>query len=222
MTKAEKTVDAKDFEKTKSNLFHWSLPFLALLFSCGKIATSDTAVICEKTWMARNLDVSAYRNGDPIPQVTSPEKWDKIKTGAYCYYNNDSAKYAAVYGKLYNWYAVNDPRGLAPAGWRIPSRTEFEDLRTCINSNGGSLKSTNPDFWMPPNAGATNSTGFDGRGGGSLSYGTFINLRISGSWWSSTPADSGAAVLYLFNGTGRMDIKDDKITVGHSVRCIKD
>ena len=195
-----------------------------LNFNCGKISPGDTTVICEKTWMTKNLDVDRYRNGDPVLRVTSPEKWEKLKTGAYCYYDNDSAKYAAIYGKLYNWYAVNDPRGLAPKGWRIPSQTEFEDLKACINSNGGSLKSTNLDFWMPPNTGATNSTGFDGRGGGSLAYGTFINLKFTGSWWSATPDDSiaAASTLYLFYGTNLLDIKNDKITVGHSVRCIKD
>lgn len=202
---------------------HLLIMLVTLLnFGCGKISPGATTIICGKTWMTKNLDVDRYRNGDPVLRVTSPEKWEKLKTGAYCYYDNDSAKYAAIYGKLYNWYAVNDPRGLAPKGWRIPSRTEFEDLKTCINSNGGSLKSTNLDFWMPPNTGATNSTGFDGRGGGSLAYGTFINLKFSGSWWSATPADAAAYSLYLFYGTSLLDIKSDKITVGHSVRCIKD
>ncbi|MCP4491705.1 MAG: hypothetical protein GY820_31030, partial [Gammaproteobacteria bacterium] len=61
--------------------------------------------ICKQNWMTTNLDVDSYRNGDPIPKVTDPAAWEALTTGAYCYYNNDSAKYAAVYGKLYNWYA---------------------------------------------------------------------------------------------------------------------
>ena len=80
--------------------------------------------ICSQVWMNKNLDVSTYRNGDPIPNVTDPAIWAGLTTGAYCYYNNDSATYAVVYGKLYNWYAVNDPRGLAPIGWHVPSDVE--------------------------------------------------------------------------------------------------
>jgi len=80
--------------------------------------------ICCNPWMTKNLEVSTYRNGDPIPKVTNGAAWASLTTGAYCYYNNDSTTYAATYGKLYNWYAVNDPRGLAPEGWHIP--TDFE------------------------------------------------------------------------------------------------
>jgi hypothetical protein len=65
--------------------------------------------ICGKDWMIKNLDVSTYRNGDPIPKVTDTAAWAGLTTGAYCYYNNDSTTYAATYGKIYNWYAVNDP-----------------------------------------------------------------------------------------------------------------
>ena len=65
--------------------------------------------ICCQSWMTKNLDVATYRNGDPIPKVTTDAAWAALTTGAYCYFNNDSATYAATYGKLYNWYAVNDP-----------------------------------------------------------------------------------------------------------------
>jgi hypothetical protein len=70
--------------------------------------------ICCNSWMTKNLDVDHYRNGDPIPKVEGSEQWAALTIGAYCYYNNDSTTNAAIYGKLYNWYAVNDPRGLAP------------------------------------------------------------------------------------------------------------
>lgn len=71
--------------------------------------------------MINNLDLRNYRNGDPIPQEADLTVWSNLTTGAWCWYNNDSATYAATYGKLYNWYAVNDPRGLAPVGWHIPT-----------------------------------------------------------------------------------------------------
>jgi len=86
--------------------------------------TSDapTVNIGTQTWMAKNLNVSIFANGDPIPEVKTNEEWKKAaeeKKPAWCYYENDPAN-GAIYGKLYNWYAVSDPRGLAPKGWHIP------------------------------------------------------------------------------------------------------
>ena len=113
-----------------------------------------TVNIGTQTWMQKNLNVSKYKNGDIIPQVTNPTQWAVLTTGAWCWYNNDSATYAATYGKLYNWYAVNDPRGLAPEGWHVPSDGEWNKLvkyldissdtacSTCVQSifSGGALK----------------------------------------------------------------------------------
>jgi Fibrobacter succinogenes major domain (Fib_succ_major) len=79
--------------------------------SCSSVLTT----ICDQDWMIKNLDVDHYRNGDPIPQVTDLTAWHELTTGAWCYYENNTAN-GTVYGKLYNWYAVNDPRGLAPSG----------------------------------------------------------------------------------------------------------
>jgi len=89
--------------------------------------------ICNQVWVQKNLNVSRYSNGDPIPNVTDNLQWATLTTGAWCWYNNDSATYAAVYGKLYNWYAVNDPRGLAPAGWHIPSESDWNKLEKCVD-----------------------------------------------------------------------------------------
>jgi len=87
--------------------------------------------IGNQTWMANNLGVTTYRNGDPIPQVTDPTEWANLTTGAWCYYSNVQGN-GEVYGKLYNWYAVNDPRGLAPKGWHVPSDAEFTALETAL------------------------------------------------------------------------------------------
>lgn len=125
--------------------------------------------ICDQVWMTKNLDVDKYRNGDAIPQVTSSSEWESLGTGAWCWYNNDSANYAATYGKLYNWYAVNDPRGLAPAGWHMPSDLEWSTLATCLGGDGvagGKMKGTGTAFWQEPNAGAINSSGFTELPGG--------------------------------------------------------
>jgi hypothetical protein len=94
-----------------------------------------TIVIGTQQWMAKNLDVAFYRNGDPIPQVTDATSWAALTTGAWCYYYNDPIQ-GTKYGKLYNWYAVNDLRGLAPQGWHIPNEAELFTLETTL---GGSL-----------------------------------------------------------------------------------
>jgi uncharacterized protein (TIGR02145 family) len=86
--------------------------------------------ILGQTWMKSNLDVVMFRNGDYIQQAKTDEAWKgaaKRKEPAWCYYNNDKTN-GSKHGKLYNWYAVNDPRGLAPAGWHIPAKSEFEKL----------------------------------------------------------------------------------------------
>jgi uncharacterized protein (TIGR02145 family) len=97
-----------------------------------------------QTWMAENLNVERFRNGDLIPQAKTNEEWEKAgKEGkpAWCYYDNDP-KNGAKYGKLYNWYAVNDPRGLAPAGWHIPTDAEWTTLGDQLGSDGKKMKST--------------------------------------------------------------------------------
>ncbi|HEV7621116.1 MAG TPA: FISUMP domain-containing protein, partial [Flavisolibacter sp.] len=101
-------------------IFTW-LIICTFLNGCKKDQKKDrpnssAITICNQTWMVENLDVSNYRNGDPIPQVKDQQTWVDLTTSAWCWYNNDSAKYGSIYGKLYNWYAVNDPRGLAPKG----------------------------------------------------------------------------------------------------------
>src|SRR5450759_197011 len=84
------------------------------------ISSIPSVTICSQIWMVPNLDVSTYRDGTPIPEVQDATAWAALTTGAWCYYKNNSAN-APAYGKLYNWYAVNDPRGLAPTGWHVPS-----------------------------------------------------------------------------------------------------
>ncbi|MBK8080215.1 MAG: fibrobacter succinogenes major paralogous domain-containing protein [Saprospiraceae bacterium] len=120
-----------------------------------------TIQIGTQKWMSKNLDVAFYRNGDPIPQVTSPTAWAVLSTGAWCYYNNDPIQ-GNKYGKLYNWYAVNDPRGLAPQGWHIPSDAEWTTLEITLGGvsvAGGKMKEAGTLNWVSPNTGADNSSG---------------------------------------------------------------
>jgi uncharacterized protein (TIGR02145 family) len=183
--------------------------------------------ICCNPWMTKNLDVSTYRNGDPIPQVSIGESWAALTTGAYCYYNNDSTTYAAIYGKLYNWYAVNDPRGLAPEGWHIPSDFEWTTLSNCLGGNtkaGGLMKEIGTTHWTAPNTGATNLSNFTGLPGGYRSdVGTFLSIGDFGHWWSSTqgaPAIAWSRNLN-YNDTG-LNGAGANLRTGFSVRCVRD
>jgi uncharacterized protein (TIGR02145 family) len=164
----------------------------------GSAVNLPSVTIGTQIWSSKNLDVARYRNGDPIPQVTDASQWSNLTTGAWCWYNNDSATYAATYGRLYNWYAVNDSRGLAPQGWRIPSEGDWNRLvkfidpdsdttcqGDCVQSRtaGRAMKSTTG--WNVPNTGATNSSGFAGLPGGSrFDNGEFFNVGSIGVWWS--------------------------------------
>ena len=128
---------------------------------------APTAVIGTQQWMSKNLEVVTYRNGDIIPQVTDPTAWGNLTTGAWCYYNNDPAN-GAIYGKLYNWYAVTDPRGLAPQGWHISTGAEWATLKDFL---GGDVAANNKMMttgspWNPINANATNASGFSCLPGG--------------------------------------------------------
>ena len=104
----------------------------------GECSTIQTTTICNQVWMVKNLDVDKYKDGTVIPEAKTVEEWvaaGNEGTGAWCYYNFDPT-YGAVYGKLYNWYAVNDPRGLAPTGWHVPSAAEWQRLLFVLEDLG--------------------------------------------------------------------------------------
>jgi uncharacterized protein (TIGR02145 family) len=187
---------------------------------------TPVVTICCQSWMTKNLDVDKYRNGDLIPKVTDATAWAALTTGAYCYYNNDSTTYAATYGKLYNWYAVNDPRGLAPEGWHVPTNFEWRTLENCLggsNVAGGDLKEIGTTHWQTPNSGASNSSGFSGLPGGYRNEnGTFLAIKKDGNWWISIEADptDAEAVNLSYQDAGvskGLQIKRR----GFSVRCIR-
>ena len=178
--------------------------------------------ICGQVWATRNLEVITYRNGDLIPQVTDPTQWASLTTGAWCYYNNDPAN-GPIYGKLYNWYAVNDPRGLEPNGWHVPSDGEWTTLINCLGGElaaGGKMKAIT--LWDIPSA-ATNSSGFTGFPGGyCYSNGYFQNITEYGAWWSSSesgiPSAWGRSMYYLDGGVDRQSLGKK---LGISVRCLR-
>jgi uncharacterized protein (TIGR02145 family) len=186
-----------------------------------------TIQIGNQLWSKNNLDVSFYRNGDEIPYVDNATTWAALTTGAWCYYNNDPAN-GEKYGKLYNWYAVNDSRGLAPQGWHIPSDAEWIILSTKLGGDaaaGGKMKTAGTTNWTTPNIGATNSSGFSGLPGGARNnVGAFLVIGDGGYWWSSSMEYSTANVWvrYLSYATSVVYSFSTTKTLGFSVRCLRD
>ena len=185
-----------------------------------------TIVIGTQQWMRENLDVVTYRNGDVIPQVTDATAWAALTTGAWCYYDNDSAN-GAIYGKLYNWYAVNDTRGLAPTGWHIPTDAEWTILTDKLEGAsvaGGKMKSVGTTIWTTPNILATNESGFTGLPGGHRFYdGSFFYIGNYGFWWSSSQNVTASAwnrTLYYASGSASRNLNNKHF--GFSVRCLRD
>lgn len=177
-------------------------------------------------WASKNLSVSYFRNGDKIVEAKTPEEWvnaGKEGIAAWCYYDNNDA-YGLQYGKLYNWYAVNDPRGLAPSGWRVPTDEEWTMLTDDLGGSilaGNKLKTTTG--WNNNNDGI-NTTSFSGLPGGyRLDDGTFDAIGIGGNWWCSKQINSKYAyargLYYLSSNVGR---GPNAKANGMSVRCIKD
>ncbi|MFZ9940231.1 MAG: fibrobacter succinogenes major paralogous domain-containing protein, partial [Bacteroidia bacterium] len=182
-------------------------------------------VIGTQTWMSKNLNVDRFRNGDLIRYAASASEWkDAGESGeaAWCYYDNKPEN-GDDYGKLYNWYAVNDSRGLCPTGWHVPSDEEWTTLENDLGSSaGGKLKSTTG--WNSPNAGATNSSGFNALPGGYRgSFGGFGSVGNDGGyWWSSSDAGSGSAwYRYLNYYAAVVNRSNFDLRVGFSVRCAR-
>ena len=212
--------------------------------------TYQSVTNCGLTFTKQNLNVTKYSDGTPIPQVTDPTQWASLTTGAWCYYNNDPAN-GAVYGKLYNWYAVagiydaasaTNPdlrKKLAPNGWHVPSDGEWNSLINCLDPNanvgntppnnaGGKMKSTGTiqagtGLWESPNTSATNASGFTGLPAGSRYYnGTFYIIGNYGYWWSSSEYFTGAFYSFLFYDDVGANRSDGDKKNGFSLRCLKD
>ena len=184
----------------------------------------QTVTIGTQAWTSKNLDVATYRNGDVIPQVQDASAWANLKTGAWCYYDNDASN-GTKYGKLYNWYAVNDPRGLAPKGFHIPSDAEWTVLTDYLGgaaAAGTKMKSSSG--WNENGMHGTNSSGFAGFPGGCrYGNGAFSYVGRFGDWWSATEYDSYYAWDHHLDGiSGGVDRGSTLKHYAFSVRCLGD
>lgn len=187
------------------------------------ITVCPAVTIGTLTWTTQNLNVDHYRNGDPIPQVTDPTAWANLKTGAWCYYKNITAN-GVVYGKLYNWYAVNDPRGLAPHGWHVATKAEWIALTDFLGGAaiaGGAMKSTT--YWSAPNTGATNSSGFTALAGGArIADAAFSSQGIWGAWWTADNDSEGISFYHiLYNDNTKSEGYHIYNEYGMAVRCVR-
>jgi uncharacterized protein (TIGR02145 family) len=187
-----------------------------------------TIGIGSQIWMAENLKVTNYRNGAPIDNVTDYTAWNSLTSGAYSSYDNNDGN-IAVYGLLYNWYAVTDSRNIAPQGWHIPTRDEFDTLSNWLGGElvaGGKLKESGTANWSAPNTDATNESGFTALPGGwRLNMGNFFYMNQSSFWWTKSndflPSSMATSFGTDYNNaelTSYATIKQ----FGLSIRCVKD
>ena len=188
--------------------------------------TPVLGTIGDQVWATQNLNVSTYRDGTPIPLVEDAATWASLTYGAYCYYNNDPAN-GEIYGKLYNWYAVNDSRGLAPAGYHIPTHAEWITLHQTLGGNtvaGGKMKEAGTSHWTTPNTGASNSSGFSFLPGGyRLESGEFGAIHDGGySWCSTLYSATKGWFRFVVYYEEQLRYTGSLFIAGMSVRCIKD
>lgn len=183
-------------------------------------------VINHQQWMKENLKVTHYNNGVLIPNITDARDWKALRSGARCYYDNDSIANDSIYGALYNWYVVKDNL-ICPSGWHIPTHAEWTALEDFLGGwefAGGKMKEQGTLHWKAPNNGATNSSGFTGLPGGMRGLENRYEYKgENGLWWTSSLQSSlGAWSRYLWYMADVSDANPVPKTLGLSLRCICD
>ncbi len=219
--------------------YKWHIPntpsnqCLARVTAQTDFITFQEVKICNSIWMDRNLDVDCYRNGEKIRHATTKEDWaDALADheGAWCYYENNSGN-AFFYGKLYNQYAIKDLRGLAPEGWHVATKEEWDTLCRCTggyNAAGGKLKNTGTiegadGLWRQPNTGATNESGFTAQPGGCIDD-QFLSVEkgFYGYWWMYMKSSLAYSKMSFDEASVRLYQSPTIHEYGFSVRCVKD
>ncbi len=215
----------------KTKLFLFVTLFFSLVSSYAQ-EVYKSVKIGSQVWMAENLNVDHYLNGDSIPQVQDPVQWAKLTTGAWCYYENKTEN-GTKYGKLYNAYAILDPRGLAPDGWHLPSDEEWEKMAIFLGGNeaaGLKIRSTSgckPTTIMKSTNG-TNTSGFNGLlAGFRKSDGSFTLEGTGAYWWIYPPSWMVDRNKFIENYhatcyNNRLDRGTSDKVFGLPVRCVKD
>ena len=200
--------------------------------ACGNKTEEDPTnatgevTIGNQVWTSKNLDVSKFKNGEEIPEAETKDQWKAFSDAneaAWCYYENKGEN-GTTYGKLYNWYAVNDPRGLAPTGFHIPTDKEWTTLTNYLGGQqiAGAKMKSNTGWEYHGNG--TNSSAFAGLPGGYRGYnGNFIPIGANGYWWSSSEYNTyDAWYRNLSYNNGNVYRSNFTKRAGFSVRCLRD
>lgn len=217
----------------KVSLILSAVVITALVLSSYGGEVTNEVTIGKQVWMTTNLNVDKFRNGDLIPQAKTAEEWKKAgesKQPAWCYYDNDPAN-GTKYGRLYNWYAVNDARGLAPKGWHVASNAEFTVLVDFLGGKDITYTKIKSISSWKENCNGTNESGFSAHpGGGRRDDGTFGAIGDIGNWWTSTEDANirnygdgylSEAWYHGLDCSGGENLSGEK-EAGLSVRCLRD
>jgi uncharacterized protein (TIGR02145 family) len=186
----------------------------------------NTVQIGLQTWMKENLKTTKYRDGSKINYIINGPDWESVSEGAYSWYNDNEIDYKDKYGALYNYFAGIDARKLCPTGWRIPDQQDWLELINYLGGvqvSGGLLKEEGTIYWLNPNTGATNLSGFSALPGGALYYGEYNWEGIYGFWLSTFEYNANNSLYYYmqYSNTSTIGTSFPKQTAS-SVRCIKE
>lgn len=216
---------------SKNMLGYLLFTSLIMIFSCtGGMKDQEgksihSIKIGDQNWMAENLNVSHFRNGDTIPEVKTSADWKMMgEEGkpAWCYMENDTVN-GKKFGKLYNWYAVNDPRGLAPEDWHVATDDEWTQMINFLG--GGVMAALNMrNTGLEDNLNKTYENGFSGTPGGIRnSYGVFYGFGSFGYWWSASEFSTSSAYIHILSYVScAINFQNFEKPFGASVRCIRD
>lgn len=223
---------------------------IMLLSACQKSQTAETITVVadiegnqyqtvqigSQLWMAENLRSGRYCNGDVIPNVQDSIQWGNLNYGAWVHMNNNPSN-EVPYGKLYNWYAVNDQRNICPCGWHVATDAEWNTLVRYLDNNynptilgeqsviaGGKIKAVGTQYWKEPNAGATNESGFSAQPGGVRGdLITFFGINQASYWWTASidPQNTEPYFRVVFFQNPSLNRSFGLKNFGMSVRCVK-
>lgn len=225
-----------------SGMFFFSSSVLLAQKDVEKVKDADgnayqTIQIGNQVWLKENLKTTRFRNGEKIPYMNLKTDWSKFNKPAVS--EKPKSNYQKPYGMHYNWYALMDSRQLCPAGYRVPTRQDFLALLDNMGRNpakwsdksifsqgepeniGGKLKAVSK-YWLPPNSGAGNQSGFTALPAGYRAHG-FEDMGMSAWFWTSSEYNQESADgMVLSNESGGARLTYHFKTNGFSVRCIRE
>ncbi len=187
----------------------------------------ETIQIGEQLWMAENLKVTHYQNGDEIPTNLDDSSWESANYGTVAVYDDQESN-IDTYGRLYSWYAVDDNRGVCPENFHVPTDEEYTQLTIYLGGSdvaGGKMKEAGLEHWNAPNTGATNESGFSGFPGGYRNTsGAYVDMGSLGVFRSSSEYSSSQAWIHSLWYEDAVVYRGFNMNKnsGNSVRCVGD